>query len=37
MAATIQFYARKRRLDKERELAATPSDPAETTPEPAQG
>lgn len=34
MAATIQFYARKRRLDKEREQAAVEPGTVEQTPEP---
>ena len=39
MAVTIQFYARKRRLDQERQqLSATATDDAvDKTPEPAQG
>ena len=39
MAVTIQLYARKRRLDKERELAEAEAvvEATEQTPEPAQG
>jgi putative membrane protein len=37
MTVTIQLYARKRRLDKERELADGKTEPTEQTPEPVQG
>ncbi|HEY9888932.1 MAG TPA: protoporphyrinogen oxidase HemJ [Candidatus Obscuribacterales bacterium] len=37
MAVTIQLYARKRRLDQERQQLAATAEAADATPEPAQG